>query len=272
MNTKIKLIALDLDGTTYVNLGYPVEENIKPINEAINKGIKVIFVTGRPIHSKQNSFKSFNFKQEETLVVGFNGGLIYDIYNNKIIKCSTVPKKLVEEAFSIAKKYKEAELWAYADDFKKSWVNIDMNSAKYLHQEHAFFDEEVFTYDHKTVFSDCFKLIMYNPSKEAVEEFKNIGLEVAWYPGGMTAEINSKGVNKAHALEFLSNYYSILPNEMLAMGDGANDIPMLCYAGLSIAPKNANHVVKENAKEISQYTNLEGAVAKAIYSYVLKGE
>ena len=55
----------------------------------------------------------------------------------------------------------------------------------------------------------------------------------------------------------------------MACGDGLNDIPMLEYAGLSIAMKNAYPETLEKADDISPYTNDECGVAWAIEKFIL---
>ena len=55
----------------------------------------------------------------------------------------------------------------------------------------------------------------------------------------------------------------------MACGDGLNDIPMLEYAGLDIAMKNAYPETLEKADDISPYTNDECGVAWAIEKFIL---
>ncbi|ARU92160.1 HAD family hydrolase [Spiroplasma clarkii] len=270
MATKIKLIALDMDGTAYASLGNYVEENIAPINEAIENDIKVIFVTGRPVHAKWNRFEIYNFDENEAIVAGFNGALIYDIMNEKILDAVTIPKAIVEAAFQAIFQYPEAELWGYGQDFKRSFINKPISASKELVHESTFFDGEVLVVKPGDELDDCFKLIMFSGNTTLVQTLRDLGLEVAWNPETFSAEINLKGINKAHALDFLANYYQIDASEMMAIGDAANDIPMLKYAGLSIAPANAIEKVKKLVDEVSPHTNVEGAVAKAIYKHVLE--
>lgn len=271
MKKNIKLVALDMDGTAYATLGNYVEENIEPINQAIAQGIKVIFVTGRPVHAKWNRFEIYDFDENEAIVAGFNGALIYDIKNQKILNAITIPQAMAEAAFKAVAKHPGVEIWGYAKDFQRSFINIPLDQATDLPHEATFFDKEVIVVQPGDELDDCFKLIMFQGNPTLVEELKALGLEVAWNPETLSAEINLKDINKAHALEFLASYYDIAPAEMLAMGDAANDIPMLKYAGLSVAPANAIENVKKIVDEVSDYTNVEGAVAKTMYKYVLEG-
>ena len=76
-------------------------------------------------------------------------------------------------------------------------------------------------------------------------------------------EVLTKGVNKAFGLEKLANKLGIQPSEIAAIGDAANDIEMLEYAGLAIAMGNASEEVKAIADIVTD-TNENNGVIKAI--------
>ncbi|AHI52540.1 HAD-IIB family hydrolase [Spiroplasma culicicola] len=269
--SNIKLIALDMDGTAYATLGNYVKENIEPINQAIKIGKKVVFVTGRPVHAEVNKFEVYEFDKDEAIIAGFNGALIFDIKNDRIIDQKPIPKELVTKVFEVTRdpKFAQVEVWGYSTNFDVAFVNMDVENTFGLKHETAFFHGRLEIVDQNSKLTDCFKFIVSNVDQEYIDLLKELGLEVAWHPGSMHAEVNIKGINKKYALEFLKDYYSLEIENILAMGDGANDIPMLDYAGLSIAPANANDTVKAHAKIVMRETNIEGAVARALYKYVL---
>ena len=76
-------------------------------------------------------------------------------------------------------------------------------------------------------------------------------------------EVLTKGVNKAFGLEKLANKLGVQPSEIAAIGDAANDIEMLKYAGLAIAMGNASEEVKAIADIVTD-TNENNGVIKAI--------
>ena len=76
-------------------------------------------------------------------------------------------------------------------------------------------------------------------------------------------EVLTKGVNKAFGLEKLAQKLNIEPSEIAAIGDAANDIEMLEYAGLAIAMGNASEEVK-SISDIVTDTNENNGVIKAI--------
>lgn len=81
--------------------------------------------------------------------------------------------------------------------------------------------------------------------------------------GEWVVEINVAGVNKGAALEELAAELGIEPDEVVAFGDYPNDLPMLAWAGTSIAPSNAHPDVLAQIDEITS-PNDEDGVALAI--------
>ena len=70
------------------------------------------------------------------------------------------------------------------------------------------------------------------------------------------------------ALSKLGELLHIPREEMIAMGDGANDLELIAYAGLGIAMGNATEAVKKKAPAVTK-TNDEDGVAEAIRKYLL---
>ena len=81
-------------------------------------------------------------------------------------------------------------------------------------------------------------------------------------------EITPPGIEKASALAALLSILSVSRDELIACGDGLNDIPMLEYAGLSAAMGNAYDETKKAADYIAA-SNEENGVAEVIQRYIL---
>ena len=81
-------------------------------------------------------------------------------------------------------------------------------------------------------------------------------------------EIMNKGVSKGKAVETLAKEYGILKDEVIAIGDGENDLSMISYAGLGVAMGNSSDYIKEHADYVTD-TNVNGGVGKVIKKFVL---
>ena len=84
---------------------------------------------------------------------------------------------------------------------------------------------------------------------------------------GWLVEIMPKGQTKAAAIGFLSEYYHIPREEIAAIGDQENDLPMLAEAGGKFAVANGVDALLRIAQKVP--SNEEDGVAYAIEHYVL---
>ena len=75
------------------------------------------------------------------------------------------------------------------------------------------------------------------------------------------AEITAKGCDKRHALEWLCGRFDVERDEVLAIGDGPNDLPMLLWAGRGVAMGNAHATVLEAVPERTQTHEEDGFAA-----------
>ena len=83
-------------------------------------------------------------------------------------------------------------------------------------------------------------------------------------------EVMPKGQNKAGAVDFLSEYYGIPKEEIAAIGDQLNDLPMIERAGGKFAVQNAEAKLKENATVVASCE--EDGVAEALTKYAMGDE
>jgi hydroxymethylpyrimidine pyrophosphatase-like HAD family hydrolase len=76
-------------------------------------------------------------------------------------------------------------------------------------------------------------------------------------------EVTRRGVDKAAALAHLCAALGIQPSRVAAMGDGRNDLPLLAFAGIALAPGNAAAEVLRAADLVTS-SNDDDAVAQAV--------
>lgn len=79
---------------------------------------------------------------------------------------------------------------------------------------------------------------------------------------GMTMEVVRSDVSKANAVEYIALQEGLTMEDVIAFGDGGNDISLLQVAGTSIAMSNAKPYIKKQAKQCSTYSNQEDGVAR----------
>ena len=84
-------------------------------------------------------------------------------------------------------------------------------------------------------------------------------------------EITSKTFNKGSAVRFMADYYHVPVERTVAVGDSLNDLPMLEAAGLGLAVRNADEMLKDKAVSF-EYSNDENAIGRIIERYGFTGE
>ena len=70
--------------------------------------------------------------------------------------------------------------------------------------------------------------------------------------------MNLVGISKATGLSAFADYYGIEMAEIMACGDGGNDIPMLKAAGIGVAMGNASEQVKSVADFVTDTVDDNG--------------
>ena len=76
-------------------------------------------------------------------------------------------------------------------------------------------------------------------------------------------EINAPGVNKGQGLKVLADRLGITMDEVMAIGDGINDLPMMQAVGIPVAMGNAMPEVRAEARFVTR-SNLQSGVAAAV--------
>ena len=81
-------------------------------------------------------------------------------------------------------------------------------------------------------------------------------------------ELVPNDIDKARSLEKLLKELNLTADEMIAIGDGFNDVSMIKYAGLGVAMANAQDAVKRVADYIS-LSNEEDGVAAVVEKFII---
>jgi HAD superfamily hydrolase (TIGR01484 family) len=110
------------------------------------------------------------------------------------------------------------------------------------------------------------RLIIRDPDQSEADYVvlaERLGLHGVSYFVGWTAwlDIAPEGVDKSTGLKVALAQCDLQPQDLLAMGDGRNDIEMLRYAGLGIAMGAAPDEVKEAADEVTKSVQDDGVAA-----------
>ena len=271
-----KLVAIDIDGTLITDNKEVTPRTIETIKEASRKGIKVIICSGRSFYRLEKYVEEVGLKKENQCSICFNGGMIVENKTKNIIYSQHLDTEEVKELIQLGK-ILELPMMIYAKDthytekipdiIKQNDKNLEGLNLKVVHFDEINFNKEE-NYIYKVCFIDKPEKIKEKRKeipKELVEKYE-VTSSVPEY-----IEIVKKGIKKSEGIKAVMQIYGIKQEEVMAIGDGENDVEMLKFAGLGVAMENASDYVKEFADVITTSNNKDG-VANAIEKYILRRE
>ena len=284
----IKLIASDMDGTLLNHNHKIPKENVKLINFAKNQGIEFVVATGRAYYEALPALNEENINCD---VISFNGGIVYDKNGNIISITPMLPKDLyytieILKSFDISYQLYtkntiyttsiETDINAYIDLIRSNGYEPDVEHLRAEAQqklEVGYITEveniELYLNEKENppikiiaISNDISKL--ENAAKLLSE---NTSISVT-SSGANNIEIMHKNATKGTALKEIAKIYGINLENAVAIGDNLNDQAMLDIVGYSVAMKNGNTILKEQAKYVTEKTNSEGGVADTIFKLI----
>lgn len=273
MKKRIRLIALDMDGTTFNSRKEITNRTRRTIAEAVERGIQVFPATGRP--------KSY-LPQEIMSIPGVhyastsNGASIIDMNKEAPLYEDLIPAErmpdiirrikdlpVIIELFYKGACYCDRSTLPVIEQILQERPSVQNGQAPEIYED-GIFDrllQDPFPVEKvHLIFSDLKirKEIMDFYQKENILDVTSAFAE--------NLELTSKTATKSNALLRLAGILGISQEETMAIGDSFNDLDMLEAAGTSVAMGNAEPEIKETADYITK-SNDEDGVAYAIEKY-----
>lgn len=273
---KIKMVALDLDGTTLTDNREISERTTDSFRECSKRGIHVVVSTGRTYSTlPENVTKAPGLEYAITS----NGAHINEIRTGLSVYDNFLNPGAVEEVARLkADNGAYIEVFidgiaytdqSYYDEVKKNGCSY--RSAEYvLWSRHPVPDVTGLMLDNKEkienvnfIFETIEKLEEARPD---IESMKNATITSS-FPNNL--EVGGPTTSKKTALIELMRRLGVDRTELMCCGDAPNDIQMIEYAALGVAVENAWGGTKDHADYITDSNDNDG-VAKAIEKFVLK--
>jgi Cof subfamily protein (haloacid dehalogenase superfamily) len=256
----IRLIASDLDGTLLRSDGTVSARTREAIRAAQAGGVRVVFVTARPPRVVGAIVEAAAL---EGVVICSNGAILYDVARGAIVRHERLAADLAREF--------GAALRALAPDL----VFATEHGHQLGYEPHfpRIFDdgvpEHLCRVDHIHALCDeaITKLIVHHPEQDADALADWIGAHVGeraevTHSGGPFIEIGAVGVSKASGLRRLCDDLGLTARQVMAFGDMPNDLPMLRFAGQSVAMANAHPAVRAAASEVTASNDEDGVAIR----------
>lgn len=271
----IKLIALDLDGTVLRTDKTISERNLKAIRSAVSRGIIVLPATGRMVKMVPDLFSP---REGIRYAITSNGASVLDLRDGTILYSNLMTMEqsnrilrmlssygLLIEAYCDGASYANREALDALSDFNlpRPYYDLVMASQIFVEDLPGFIERRNRPLEKIN--------LPYVPEEfreeledrlECMEEYRITSSCLS------NIEINAAAASKGTGLGHLCKRLSISPSQVMAVGDGSNDISLLEYAGCSVAMGNASEPAKRAAKFVTRGNDDDG-VAYAVEKFAL---
>ena len=270
----IKLIAIDMDGTLLNEKKHIDEAEKEAIHEAIEAGIKIVLCTGRPLYGILPFYEELGLSEldSEGYVILNNGCSIHKTKDWKLIDQVNFTSDDIEYLYKFSESY-DINFTLVNDTY---YFNIGRKPTDELITDAGFVFSDITNISLKEAKNGKHKIIkimfLGNPNIMANFQKENESILKDKYSSVLSQpyiyEILPKGNNKGTGLKKLAKKLGIKQEEIMAIGDGNNDIEMFEYAHYSVAMENGTKPARKAAKYQTD-SNENNGVAKAIRKYAL---
>ena len=262
-----KMVVSDMDGTLLTKDGILTEATEEAVRQVKEAGLMFVLATGRAIQGAR--------KYEEQLhlsgpVITYNGAVIVNAEDDKVLFQQDLREEDSRRLLDLGSQCGTTMcIWSA----QKLYCNLDNERLK-QYKEISGVEAEVIQDFEQVLRQGITKMVWYDDADKVQDMIQKIqalpGTEVSCCTSKPTfLEIFSSKASKGEALKKVAQLYHISREEIMAIGDGANDSTMLEYAGLGVAMANAPQVTKAAAQYITSSSEEDG-VPKALKKFILK--
>ncbi|MEJ5229310.1 MAG: Cof-type HAD-IIB family hydrolase [Pseudothermotoga sp.] len=264
----MKLLVSDLDGTL-LEIDHSISpETLQLVQKIEELGVRFTIATGRSLSSCREYINALRLS---TPVILLNGARIFDPVSGKYLVQHDLSQKAVEIVFQIAVRQKNVTTAVFIGEDVYVY-NLGLNAATYLIRDALTYKSvgDIGAMKSSNVAKIVFAGYPYDLNTLEIELPQLIGAEAQVVRSeDDLLEILPKNANKGSALKELSGMLKIPLNQVIAVGNGMNDLEMIKTAGFGIAVGKADEEVKKSSKLYIQDTGEK--VIRKIYE-LLKGE
>ena len=228
----IKLMALDVDGTLTDEEGKISPENAAAVKVAMASGIKVILATGRPFQGVESICRELGLNGP--LILG-NGALV--LSDSEVWFEDFLPSDDLKAVYEQGKTVGNLSMLAFQPDIIPYWFPKGMDKDWLSDVLDSFRLYKRFDVPSPGDLPlERVNKVMYLGDAQSVskalatwpEKIKHLATGRS-YP--YLGEINTTTANKGRALSIVCERLGLSPDEVMAVGDGETDLPMLEFAG-----------------------------------------
>ena len=265
--TRIDLVAIDLDGTLLTTEKTITLDTREAVRQAVALGVRVVLASARPPRSVKGFYRQLGL---DTLQINYNGAVIYDQPQSRHTFHQPIDPGLAERIIRFARE-RDPDVVVSVEILDK-WYTDRVDDSLPTEVSKAFAPDHVGPLETLVPAPVTKIMFLAHPPRmgtlrRAIEEHFNDGVAVVTTDDHMAQVVHHR-VDKADALRRIADHYGVARARTLAIGDAPNDVGMIRWAGIGVAVANAWEHVREAADDLAP-CNDEGGVARALHRHVL---
>jgi Cof subfamily protein (haloacid dehalogenase superfamily) len=252
-----KAVFIDLDGTLLNRHAQVSERNSDCLKKLVALGVHVVIATGRPVESIRRLVASI---QSPSPVISLSGSMVHKSLYGESLASQIIPFETMHSLLEVCRKTEGVR-------------NILLDEAEgfYALQDDPVIDEFIgmygkkptlFTYDNVPQGPVLSILVHAREDRRTVyqalqEQFADL-VHFTYFREYPWIELSAFESNKGQAMSIVCQHLGLSTDEVIAIGDGANDLEMIAGAGLGIAMINGDDEVKAVADRVAPHHNQDG--------------
>lgn len=256
------VLITDLDGTLLPQSKILNEKDLNAIEYFRQNGGIFTIATGRIIQATE---QFFDILRPDAPVILNNGGLIYNVDKNETVYEHCIDNAAMEYTIALMEKFPEMGVEVNLPDGifvirMTEWERLHLNMTHLPYTEKSL----------EEIPKNGWCKVLYSMGGGRVRELSDYAAAMGWdntsfvISGDFLFECLPKGCTKGSALKKLWELEKWDTFTVAAAGDYNNDLEMLEFADIAIAPQNAQDIVKRSADHVTKATCDEGAIAETI--------
>ena len=265
-----ELVAIDLEGTLLRPDKAMSKCCVDVIRAAVQRDIKVVIAAASAPAGMVKVYQHLGLRAPQ---ICFNGAVVYDPHGHTVLFHDPIPPENSEKIIRLARSTDNKATikieiidHKYVDDIGTNPGLARTSADSYMSGSLGALGK---------VISEPVTKITLTSSPVEIERMKRRINQLL--PGRVTflasdthiLQMVNCGVGKGTALMQIADYLRIDPENVMAIGDGINDIEMIRWAGMGVAMGNAHSSVKQAAHFVGP-SNLEDGVAVVVSRYALR--
>jgi len=252
-----EILALDIDGT--------ITDSKRELPEAVRQGLidiqkagkKIVLATGRADSGVAGLIKELEMDKYGSFVATYNGAKLRQCDTGEVISNQTFPQEMIRPVFEVIRCYPDVDMTTVTTDAMYCYYKNEPNPYTALESGICGFpmtrQEDLPSFIDFPV--NAF-LVTAEPTVlvKVCEQLNMIFSSVLdiYLSDPYFLEVMPKNIDKANSLQILCDHLGLTRENVIACGDGQNDISMIQFAGLGVAMDNASEKVKASADYITR--------------------